>query len=79
MTSNEFISWLKGFAAAKRNDQITAADWGTIVEELTKVEQPATTSTSVGTGGYGVTTTYLNNGNALVTYTTNTLDEEKIL
>jgi len=43
MTSNEFVTWLKGFAAAKRNDQITGTDWEIIIDELDQVTPPSNT------------------------------------
>lgn len=41
MTSSEFTTWLKGFAAAKRDSHVTAADWQLIVEELNQIEVPS--------------------------------------
>jgi|LauGreDrversion4_2_1035121.scaffolds.fasta_scaffold709380_2 hypothetical protein len=74
MTSNEFILWLKGFAAAKQNSDIKQVDWEAIVDELTRVElYPSTNHFSFG-------------GNALPYFTTTdtatlqtTSNQEKVI
>jgi len=41
MTSNEFVTWLKGFAAAKREGEISTEDWELIMEELNEISAPS--------------------------------------
>lgn len=67
MTSNEFIHWLKGFAAAKESGYINTQDWHTVVEQLNEVElHPSTNYFPYG-------------GTAIPYFVTTTSNQEKVI
>jgi len=76
MTSKEFIIWLKGFTEGVHDFNITPKQWDLLKEKLAEVNDHPY-SISVGTGGYGTTTTFSSgSGNWLSTNTTQKLDND---
>ena len=75
MTSKEFIIWLKGFTEGVHDFNITPKQWDLLKEKLAEVNDHPH-SISIGTGGYGTTTTFSSgSGNWLSTNTTQNLDK----
>jgi hypothetical protein len=76
MTSKEFITWLKGFTEGVHEYNVTPKQWDLLKEKLKEVNDHPY-SISVGTGGYGTTTTFSSgSGNWLSTNTTQKLDND---
>ena len=76
MTSKEFIIWLKGFTEGVHDFNITPKQWDLLKEKLAEVNDHPH-SISIGTGGYGTTTTFSSgSGNWLSTNTTQNLDND---
>ena len=63
MTSNEYITWLKGFAEACNDFAPTPAQWDTIKEELDKVGKSTSITFNSGTAN-------ISTSNSNITYTT---------
>jgi len=76
MTSKEFITWLKGFTEGVHEYNVTPKQWDLLKAKLEEVNDHPY-SISVGTGGYGTTTTF-SSGSAgwLSTNTTQKLDND---
>ena len=75
MTSKEFIIWLKGFTEGVHDFNITPKQWDLLKDKLAEVNDHPH-SISIGTGGYGTTTTFSSgSGNWLSTNTTQNLDK----
>jgi hypothetical protein len=76
MTSKEFVIWLKGFTEGVHEYNVTPKQWDLLKEKLAKVNDHPY-SISVGTGGYGTTTTFSSSSaNWLSTNTTQKLDND---
>jgi len=76
MTSKEFIIWLKGFTEGVHDFNITPKQWDLLKEKLAEVNDHPH-SISIGTGGYGTTTTFSSgSGNWLSTNTTQKLNND---
>ena len=69
MTSKEFVIWLKGFTEGVHEFNITPKQWDLLKEKLDEVNDHPY-SVSVGTGGFGTTTTFTTGSNW--SYTNNT-------
>ena len=75
MISKEFIIWLKGFTEGVHDFNITPKQWDLLKDKLAEVNDHPH-SISIGTGGYGTTTTFSSgSGNWLSTNTTQNLDK----
>jgi hypothetical protein len=76
MTSKEFVIWLKGFTEGVHEYNVTPKQWDLLKTKLEEVNDHPY-SISVGTGGYGTTTTFSSgSGNWLSTNTTQKLDND---
>ena len=76
MTSKEFVIWFKGFTEGVHDYNVTPKQWDLLKEKLTEVNDHPY-SISIGTGGYGTTTTFSSgSGNWLSTNTTQKLDND---
>ena len=56
MTSKEFIIWLKGFTEGVHDFNITPKQWDLLKDKLAEVDDHPH-SISIGTGGFGTTST----------------------
>lgn len=57
MTAVQFVTWLRGFAQAANNFTLTPKQWDDVREQLNRVSDANTYTTSVGLGSTGVSNT----------------------
>ena len=57
MTSKEFVIWFKGFTEGVHEYNVTPKQWDLLKAKIEEVNDHPY-SISVGTGGYGTTTTF---------------------
>jgi len=57
MTSQEFVTWFKGFVAGSNNYNLTPQGWGVVKENLAKVSDAEKVSINFGPSGTSTATT----------------------